>query len=83
MRQYQFVQTSLHDLEIRLAVARPLSAEEEAALRAWAGAKFDPQLSFTFKYFDEIPRTPAGKFHDFISLVAPPSAEGFVSEGVK
>ena len=69
IRQFQFVQKSLETLELRLAVPRPLTAAEEARLRAWAEGKFGDHLTFVFKYYEEIPRTAAGKFHDFISEV--------------
>ncbi|MEK9723127.1 MAG: hypothetical protein VW405_06535, partial [Rhodospirillaceae bacterium] len=33
IREYQFVQKSLDEMEVRLVVARPLSADEAAAVR--------------------------------------------------
>ncbi|MGH6959070.1 MAG: hypothetical protein ACREE7_01160 [Dongiaceae bacterium] len=69
IRQYQFVQKTVDRIELRLAVARTLTAEEEAALRRWVADKFGHPFEVDFAYLEEIPRKPSGKFEDFISEV--------------
>jgi phenylacetate-CoA ligase len=69
IRQYQFAQTSPAAIELRLAVERDLTEPEEDALRAWVAGKFGHPFEVTFAYYDEIPRSAAGKFQDFVSEV--------------
>jgi len=71
IRQYQFAQKSVDAIELRLAVSRPLTREEEEALRRWVGEKFRYSFTVTFAYYDELPRATSGKFEDFISEVEP------------
>jgi len=67
VRQYQFVQRSLTLLEMKLAVARPLSPGEAQALIGWAKGKFGREFEVALSFHEELPRTAAGKFHDFLS----------------
>ena len=69
IREYQFVQKSLEDMEIRLVVAQPLTADEEAAIRTWSREKFEHDFEFSLIYVDELPRGRTGKLQDFISEV--------------
>lgn len=69
IRQYQFVQTSLEHIRLRLKVARPLTIEEEAALERWVAEKFGYPFSVDFDYCSEIAPAPSGKFDDFICEV--------------
>lgn len=70
VRQYQFVQKSLAEIELRLVVARPLDAGEEEALRDWVREKFGHPFAVHLVYSDEFPLTAAGKFEDFVCEVA-------------
>jgi phenylacetate-CoA ligase len=70
IRQYQFVQKSLETMELRLVVDRPLLPAEENALVNWVRTKFAHPFHVQFAYLDALPRTPAGKFEDFVSEVA-------------
>ena len=66
IRQYQFLQKS-HDLiELRLAVPHPLATEEETRLAEWVRTKLGAPFTVSFAYFNEIPRTAAGQFEDFV-----------------
>lgn len=65
LRRHQVVQTALDALSLRLAVARPLTAEEAAAALAWARAKFGEGFAVTVEALADLPRGPAGKFEDF------------------
>ena len=63
------VQTALDRLQLRLAVDRPLSAKEESAAIAWARGKFGAEFAVTIETRAEVPRSPAGKFEDFVCEV--------------
>jgi len=70
VRQYQFVQTSLDRLELRLAVGRTLNSSDEARLREWVRHKFEHPFEVGFAYFDELLCDKSGKHQDFICQVA-------------
>jgi len=67
IRRYQFAQVSPARIEARLAVARPLSAPEEDAIRAWLVAILDHPFTVTIRQLDDLPQSPSGKFMDFVS----------------
>ena len=69
VRQIQFIQVSLEEIEVKLATARDLREGEEAGLRELFGKKLGPDFALRFVYVDEIPRLPSGKFEDFRSEV--------------
>lgn len=69
VRQYQFVQNDLKTIEVRLVVERELTEKEKEGLREWVVAKLDYPFTVTFSFVDDIPRTPSGKYQDFISRV--------------
>ncbi|MFQ5765273.1 MAG: phenylacetate--CoA ligase family protein [Rhodospirillales bacterium] len=71
VRQYQFVQKDLKTIEIRLAVERDLTESERKGLRAWVVSTLDHPFTVEFSFVDEIPRTPAGKYRDFVSEIEP------------
>lgn len=70
VRQYQVVQKTLHDIEVALVVARPLTAAEEDALRALIVASLRHPFAVRFVYREAIARADSGKFEDFRSEVA-------------
>ena len=70
IRQYQFAQTALETIELRLVVGRVLTPAEETELRRWVVDKFDHPFDVRLSYHAEIPRTAAGKYQDFVSEVA-------------
>ncbi|MBC8337419.1 MAG: phenylacetate--CoA ligase family protein [Rhodospirillales bacterium] len=73
IRQYQFVQKDLQTIEVRLVMDRGLSEPERDGIRDWVNDKLDHPFSVTVSMVDDIPRTPAGKYQDFISEIdAPP-----------
>lgn len=69
IRRYQFVQKTLKSIEMRLSVARPLSAAEQDALRNWVREKFGSPFEVRLSFHDELPRTATGKFEDFVCEV--------------
>jgi phenylacetate-CoA ligase len=70
IRRFQLIQRSLHELESRLVVSEPLTAEQEDRMRAVMLRNLGHPFSITFTYHDEIPPSPRGKFEEFISEVA-------------
>jgi phenylacetate-CoA ligase len=66
LRQYRIVQRALDRLHLVLAVARPATAEEEAAAAGWARAKFGAGFAVTVECVAELPRSAAGKSEDFV-----------------
>ncbi|HEX2250254.1 MAG TPA: AMP-binding protein [Gemmatimonadales bacterium] len=69
IRQYQFVQRAPDWIELRIAAERALTEAEEQHLAGWIQKKFGYPFRVTLSCFDEIPRTAAGKFEDFICQV--------------
>ena len=75
IRQYQLVQKSLEQLEVRYVVDRPLTVAEEDQLRDVIRNALGHPFVIYFQYVDEMPKTPGGKFEEFVSEVsAPPPA---------
>ncbi len=69
VRQYQFIQHSLHDIEARLVVDRPLGESEERELREWILMRLGYPFELRFSYPGHIPRSKSGKFEDFRSEI--------------
>jgi len=65
--QQQVAQVGLNELEIRLVVARPLTAAEEEAVAEHTCASLRHRFSIAFRYLEAIPRGPTGKFEEFVS----------------
>src|SRR5262249_31531322 len=65
--QGQVVQKTRGHLEVRLVARRPLSPDEEAKIRERLIGNFKHDFDIAFAYCDVIPRSPAGKFFDFLS----------------
>jgi phenylacetate-CoA ligase len=70
VRQYQFVQHTLEDIEVRFVVDRPLTAAEEEQLGGVIHSALGHPFRLKFTYLaGEIPRSPSGKFEEFISRI--------------
>ncbi len=69
VRQYQFIQRTLEQIEVRLAVERPLTGDEEARLRVHIQQSLDYPFLIAFVYMPTIPRTKAGKFEEFMCAI--------------
>lgn len=68
VRQYQLIQRSLQDVEARLVVDAPLTAEIEARLRKVLQGAIGYPFHISLVYFSgELPRGPRGKFEEFVS----------------
>ncbi len=70
IRQFQIVQHSLDDVEIKLVAERPLTPEEEQRVCGWFHQRSGHAFPVRITYHEEIPRGPSGKFEDFRSEVA-------------
>lgn len=70
IRQFQIVQHSLDDIEIKLVAERPLTPEEEQRVCGWFHQRSGHAFPVRVTYHQEIPRGPSGKFEDFRSEVA-------------
>ncbi len=70
IKQYQAIQHSLVDVEIRLVVDAPLTSAHESQLTTLIHSALGHPFTLRFTYFtEELPRTKGGKFEEFISLV--------------
>lgn len=70
IRQYQVVQHSMDDVEVRLVTPHPLGAAQEAQLTTLLHSAIGHPFPLRFSYSDrELPRTAGGKFEEFISLL--------------
>jgi phenylacetate-CoA ligase len=80
IRQFQLVQKTFHELEVRLVVRRPLPEDVEAEVAKRAKAATSEHFSVALAYCESIPPAPSGKFQDFICEVDP--ADAPVAAGV-
>jgi phenylacetate-CoA ligase len=67
VREYQVVQTSLHDIEVRVVAARALETAETAEILDIMTREFGGDFRIAVVERDELPRTAAGKLRPFIS----------------
>ena len=70
VRQYQYVQKSLEEIEVRLVVGRPLTGDEEARIADFLAHSLRHPFACRFVYVDEIPRLAGGKYEVFRCEVA-------------
>jgi len=69
VRQFQFIQHSLDEIEKRMVVSSPLTPEQEERTRELIVRNLGHPFRITFTYLDEIPAGPRGKYEEFISKV--------------
>jgi len=70
IHQFQYVQHTVDEVEVRLVVSRPLTHEETVALIAHIQSSLGHPFNVRFTFLDKIPRSRNGKFEDFISHVS-------------
>jgi len=69
IRQYQLVQTSLEEVEVRVATDRKLTKAEEKRLTGIYADRQKYPFKFVVRYMDEISSLPNGKYELFRSEV--------------
>lgn len=69
IRQFQFTQRSLEEIDVRLVTGRPLTAPEEEGLKQRIIDSLGHPFHLNLVYCDAIERSIGGKFEDFRSEV--------------
>lgn len=69
IEQIQLVQKTLHQVEVRLVMPRPLTPDERRRMIPILQESLGYAFQISFSYHDEICRSSSGKFEDFISEV--------------
>lgn len=69
MKQFRLVQTSLRELVLELVPSRPLTVDEEQGLRSLVIGTLGHPFELELRCVDDIPRSPSGKFEDFVCRV--------------
>src|ERR1700743_617902 len=65
--QYQFIQHTREDIELRLVTERPLTGQDEDGLRMLVQKALGHPFALRFVYFEErIPTPESGKFEEFV-----------------
>lgn len=70
LQQFQLVQTDVEALELKLVVQEMLQATQEQEIVAILHRFLDYPFQIKFTYLDAIPRSPSGKYEDFLCLLA-------------
>jgi phenylacetate-CoA ligase len=65
--QFQIVQKSLTEIEVRIVADRPLIRIECDAITAGLAQQVGPEFSIRLVFVENIPRTSGGKYMEFIS----------------
>lgn len=69
LRQYQMIQKTYDDIEMKLNLARPFEGNEEERMRTMILDALGRPFNLHLIHVEDIPRHPSGKFEDFISEV--------------
>lgn len=69
VRQFQVIQHGMDDIEARLVVDTALTADQEDRLRQAMQDEFQHPFPIRFTYEQAIPRSPGGKYEEFICRV--------------
>ena len=69
LRQFQIIQRSLYDLEVRLVVRQRLTPDTEAEFARRIKTATSDHFSVSLTYHDSIPLPPSGKFQDIVCEV--------------
>ena len=70
IRQYQLIQHSLEEIEVRLVVDSAPTTDQEAQLTAVIREALGHPFALRFAYFErELPRAPNGKFEEFVCAI--------------
>ena len=72
----QMIQTGLHEIKVRLVMARPLSDTEQQRLTTFIRDNLGHPFRLHFEYTDTIRNPANGKLEQFISLIEPQGRPG-------
>lgn len=70
LHQFQCVQHSTEEIELKLVMARPLDTQEQASVTALMQRNLGHPFRMRFSFLQDIPRGPSGKYEDFLSLIS-------------
>jgi len=70
VRQFQVVQRSLEEIEMKLVTDRPFTAEERERVVRLAQRNLGHPFRITITLWDDLPKGPRGKFEEFVSEVS-------------
>jgi phenylacetate-CoA ligase len=68
--QIQVVQTAAEEIEVRYIADGSARAPDQIGLQDYFRTVLHPSVKVSAKAVDEIPRSPSGKFEDYVSLVS-------------
>lgn len=74
VHQFQFVQHTVGQVELKLVMERPLTEAEQEKVRALVRRNFGHPFEILLTFHSEIPRGANGKFEEFICLVGSDAA---------
>lgn len=69
LRQFQMVQHSLNEIELRVVVDQQLTEEQEAAIKEIVRENLGHPFAVELSYHAALPRSAGGKFEDFVSML--------------
>lgn len=67
--QFQVVQRTLDVIDVKVVCPRPFTLEEEASVQRYFQQTLGYPFTIELHCVDEIPRSPTGKYEDFMSLI--------------
>jgi hypothetical protein len=67
--QYRAIQHTLDHIEYELVTRRLLTDDEKSALHALFVARLPDDMNVSVSEVDEIPRSKAGKYEEFVSKI--------------
>jgi phenylacetate-CoA ligase len=70
LHQFQCIQHTVDEIELKLVMDRPLSDEEQEKVAALMQRHFGHPFSIRFTFLEDIPRGLNGKFEEFVSKIA-------------
>lgn len=70
LQQFRLIQKSSRELELEVVVARELTTDEQERVKALVLGTIGHPFELGIRPVPEIPRSPGGKFEDFVSEVA-------------
>lgn len=71
VQQFQFVQRSLEEIELKMVVTETLTSEQERQIKDLVVRSFGHPFRVTLSYHGDIPRSASGKFEEFMCEVEP------------